>query len=71
MGIPVPAGLTPEEVDDCDRFSLLVFGTLLFDREPSHNGRHGYGCEFCHSVLAELEQAARPVRQPWEAREAA
>lgn len=66
MGIPVPAGLTPDEIDACDRFSLKVWGKPLFDREPSHNGRHGHGCEFCAPVLAELEKPAQPVRQPWE-----
>ena len=71
MGIPVPSQLTPDQVDACDRFSLIVFGSLLFDRAPSHNGRHGYGCEFCLPVLVELERAARPVRQPWELKEAA
>lgn len=70
MGIPVPSGLTPEETDACDRFSLLVWGTLLFDRQPSHNGRHGYECEFCSPVLEQqrldAERRLVPVRQPWQ-----
>jgi hypothetical protein len=75
MGIPVPSRMTPEEIDAADRFSLLVWGKVLFDREPSHNGRHGYTCEFCVSALEEQRVAAeerlQPVRQPWELRMAA
>ena len=74
MGIPVPSRLTADEIDACERFSLAVWGVVMFDREPSHNGRHGYGCEFCLDHLrerdAELERV-RAIPQPWDARAAA
>lgn len=70
MGIPVPAQLTPEQVDACDRFSVLVWGKLLFDREPSHNGRHGLLCEHCWPILAANERQP-PAPQPWELPQAA
>lgn len=69
MGIPVPSRLTPAEVDACDRFSVLVWGKLLFDREPSHNGRHGYACEHCWEYLKAFEdalEARKSPPQPWE-----
>lgn len=70
MGIPVPAHLTPSQVDACERFSVIVWGRLLFDREPSHNGRHGYSCEYCLPLLARNEpRTAAP--QPWEMPQAA
>jgi hypothetical protein len=74
MGIPVPSRLTPDEIDACERFSLAVWGVLLFDREPSHNGRHGHTCPACSLVLADCEAEAdrlHGIRQPWDCREAA
>lgn len=74
MGIPVPQRLTPEQADACERFSLAVWGVLLFDREPSHNGRHGYACPDCLPILAERDtelERVRSIAQPWELREAA
>jgi hypothetical protein len=69
IGIPVPSRLTPREITACERFSLHVWGVTLFDYEPSHNGRHGYGCADCLEALrardAEVERV-RQVRQPWE-----
>lgn len=74
MGIPVPSRLTDEQIDACERFSLAVWGVLMFDREPSHNGRHGYACALCAPVLAERDaerDRVRHIAQPWELREAA
>jgi hypothetical protein len=71
MGIPIPTNLTAEQVEACERFSVLVWGKLLFDREPSHNGRHGYGCEYCHPILAEHEARQNVAPQPWELPQAA
>jgi hypothetical protein len=69
VGVPVPSRLTREQIIACERFSLAVFGAPMFDREPSHNGRHGYGCEHCLPLLrerdAELERV-HEIRQPWE-----
>ena len=67
MGIPVPSKLTPAETDACDRFSQAIWGKPLFDREPSHNGRHGLGCEYCLPVLVAQERV-EPAPQPWELR---
>jgi hypothetical protein len=73
VGIPIPSGLTAEQIDSCERFSLAVFGSLMFDRSPSHNGRHGYACELCLPVLAERDaelERVRSIAQPWEAKAA-
>lgn len=73
MGIPVPSGMSDEQILSCERFSLLVWGKTLFEYEPSHNGRHGYACEECVAALeardAELERI-RAIPQPWEAKAA-
>lgn len=69
MGVPVPSRLTREQIHSCERFSLLVFGAPMFDASPSHNGRHGYGCEFCLPVLVERDaesERVNAIRQPWE-----
>jgi hypothetical protein len=70
----VPSRLTPEQIDACERFSLAVWGVPMFDRETSHNGRHGFTCELCAPVLAELEaerERVRAIPQPWDLQEAA
>lgn len=64
MGIPIPSHLTPTEADACDAFSQAVWGQPLFDRQPSHNGRHGWSCDFCSVVLR--RERKQPARQPWE-----
>jgi hypothetical protein len=69
LGIPVPSRMMPEEIQAAERFSLLVWGVPMFDHAPSHNGRHGYGCEPCHRVLAARDaetERVRNVRQPWD-----
>lgn len=66
MGIPVPARLNREQINACERFSLAVWGVPMFDREPSHNGRHGHGCTFCAPILAAAEHAPARIRQPWD-----
>lgn len=67
MGIPVPQGLTDEEIDACDRFSQAIWGKPLFDRQPSHNGRHGLLCEPCRlESVKQREKRTRPApAQPW------
>lgn len=69
MGIPVPSGLAEEEIEACDRFSRAIWGKPLFDREPSHSGRHGWSCEMCWDELKkrEAERARREQakHQPW------
>lgn len=69
MGIPVPQRLTADEIEACERFSLVVWGKGLFDYEPSHDGRHGYGCNGCleHLSARDAESArVRRIPQPWE-----
>lgn len=67
--VPMVSGLTNAQIDACDVFALKVFGTLMFMRDESHNGRHGYACPDClHTLRArdsELERA-QSIRQPWE-----
>lgn len=70
MGIPIPQGLTPEQIAACDSFSQAVWGKPLFDREPSHSGRHGWDCEFCWEALKKSRPKPSPA-QPWELQEAA
>ena len=64
MGIPVPHGLTEEEIAAVDSFSMKVWGKPLFDRKPSHSGRHGWSCEFCAVELEKLRPKPAPA-QPW------
>ena len=65
MGIPRPVGLTDEQAEACDRFSLLVWGEPMFTG-PSHDGRHGYECDPCLRVICERRQAKKQPPQPWE-----
>lgn len=74
MGIPVPSRLTEDEIQACERFSLAVWGVGMFDYTPTHDGKHGYGCNACLSTLRERDREQERVRsipQPWETREAA
>lgn len=74
MGIPIPRRMTREQIDAAERFSLAVFGAPMFDASPSHNGRHGYGCEHCLPLLRERDvelERVNAIRQPWDLREAA
>lgn len=64
MGIPQPARLTATEADACDNFSQAIWGKPLFDRQPSHNGRHGWSCDFCSVELSRERKI--PAPQPWE-----
>lgn len=73
MGIPAPSALTSDQIDSCERFSLAVFGVGMFDYTASHNGRHGYGCEFCLPLLAERDrelERVHSIAQPWQAKAA-
>jgi hypothetical protein len=68
LGIPVPAGLTADEIAAIERFSVCVWGRTLFDHEPSHNGRHGWNCPACVPVLEDRRlRLERKISQPWDA----
>lgn len=74
MGIPLCSRLTREQIDSCESFALAVFGAPMFDFQPSHNGRHGYGCEHCLPLLRERDvelERVHSIAQPWDLREAA
>ena len=77
MAVPLVAGLSLEQIRSCESFALAVWGTGFFDYQPTHHGQHldslnAPKCLRCLEYVAESPlPAPGPVRQPWEAREAA
>jgi hypothetical protein len=62
-----PAGLTPQELLDIERFAHKTGIGPIFDHRPRHHAQHDHCCDECNTYRQQVAQRKRTPRQPWAA----